>query len=335
MALAYMKQTRDLYFIDTFVADGGPLTANKSASVLLNKESLIKEFLLKFKEFNGKESCSKLIEGSKVNYVRLTEPVKKIGKTIEFKPKYTDQTLKNKVGETVSIEMRVNYRTSEITYVDLVASAVVKDDSTTVTIAKELAGQLQFALGNDVRTGTNRDMETGINGMPVAKNRYFDITVNGGDIKIKEKDNWIQERFTLVMPETELMWEANGRFYGDIMESTAFTSVIDYGQLPVNQGYQMLEFEDFLTRGRAEFDTFNPGYALHRNHIADINKDYVTVDLSFFNQSMQDPKHADQMIMVAFESKDKAQAQALVDAILSAIGSTPVAPVVVDESSGE
>ena len=285
MALAYQRQVRDLFFGLKNVASNP--TATGDVAVVETGEGRSLAYIVQTKEHTGKVVPSDEIVFSQIKNVIVTKPVKKVGDKQAF---VFAGTPTNLVGETVSFTLKLHRRTHEDTYVEFAASRPIQTGDTAKIIMEDIAGQFAYILGNDFRTSDQAKPLVTVGGITTYDNKYFTITTQG-------------------------------RLFSEIVGGKSVTKTVTPGTKPVNQGYQLLVFEDFLTRGRAEFDTFTPGMSLHRDHQAAINAEYYTVDVSHFLISRDDPKHSDKMLTVAFPTEALATAFAAKFAIPE-----PVAP---------
>lgn len=306
MALAYQKQVRELFFAKKLVETDPKDVGDLNVSVHEEK-SLHKGYMIKVKEFTGKTIPSDLIKDNQLISVVMTEPVKKVGAKIKYEFEGTPADL---IGETVTFELKLNRRTHEDIYMILTAARPIRKGDTAKIIMDDIAGQFLFQLGNDVRTANPSVPQVAYEGKNYNDNLYFKIVKEGTKgFTIEEKD-WVADAFSLHIPEQEIMWRLSGRLFSNSFDDANIKeTVVTAPTKAVNMGYQMALFENFLMRGRAEFDTFNPGYGLHRNSIfTDLNKLYYTVDVHHYLISRDDPKHSDKILTIVFEDKVVAEA---------------------------
>lgn len=298
MALAYQRQVRELFFGKKNVTVA-PVAVGDVNFIQYGKGNQ-NTYMLQVKENTGKTIPSDEVISGQIYNVNVTAPVQKVGASY----KYTmPGVIADSVGKTVMFDLKLHRSTSEDIFIHMTAARVIQTGDTNKIILEDIAGQLAFALGNDVRTSDQAKPMVTVASNTYFDNLYFTITTDATSFTITEKD-WVLSTFSLTMPDMDIMWNLEGRLTDEIMSSTAVVKTeVAAGAAPVNQGYQLALFENFLMRGRAEFDTFNPGYALSRgSQITALDAQYWTVDVSHYSISRDDAKHSDKILTVAFES---------------------------------
>lgn len=296
MALAYQQQIRHLYLLKTLV---------DSEAAIKNAGDFFVEvtplgYVFKVMDTTGIVVHTKLVDPNKINYITKTYPTKKVGPKVEYSFEKDPTKL---VGETITFTFKIHEGTNEDIYMQLIAGKEIVEGDTKATIMTDIAKQFAFALGNDARTADNSKPQITVGGEKFNDNVFFKITVTGEKFTIEEK-NWVEEKYTLYLKYQDLMWRLTGRLFNEIMNSTVIKStVVNEADLKqaVGQGYQMLAMEDYLGRGRSEYDTFSQGIDKHRDHAFQKGKEYSTLDLSFYDISRDHPHHSDQMLTFAEE----------------------------------
>lgn len=304
MALIHQDQIRDLYFGKALKADKASVT-DVGDILITSITDMLPAFYVTVKDGKNKLFNSNIADLNKVTDIRLTEPVKFVGAQRKFTMLAEPADI---VGETILLDMKVFRRDHMDTFVALTAGRQVQKGDTKKIIVEDLAEQISFQLGNDPRTHKSSEDNVTIGGKEVKGNTYFTVTTGADFFTIKEKDDHWQETFSLNTPEYSIEWVVSVRLRSEVMHITSFKNeLVNAPTLPVNQGYQMLLAERFLGSNRKEYNNFNPGYGLHNPFQADVNKEYTTVDVTFFKTTRDSEKRSDQMITVAFETKDVAE----------------------------
>lgn len=152
------------------------------------------------------------------------------------------------------------------------------------------------ASGGTTTVDTN--LSGGTNTTAVKDNKYFNISVDGSTLTIREKD-WILEDFRPgLRTHDQLMW--NFEIQGDDATMALVTKTQSDPVFAAGQGYQVIELERYLVGHRAETTPFvDSTLGFGRPYETVVSSEYFMLDSKYFDISRDDPKHSDKMLTVA------------------------------------
>lgn len=323
ISLAFEKQVRNLYIVDAAATETTMKAFVETASPgevkifhETGKAPVAKEpFYICVIERDGKYQKSDIIDPTRIKYMATKAPVTKVGKKIV----HTIGAVT--AGKVYNLNLKIHAGNSETNFATIFASVKAVTGDTVTTVAGKLAVELAKNLASDMKTATNKPGTSTINSVVVKNNKYFTVTVAAGVITIQEKD-WILDGYVPgVKAFDQLMWNTTcgGNFYSADEQVTTVVTPPVYG---VNQGYDIMEMERALNFHRkGHFQSNDITNTINAELLAKTNETYHTLDITFWDDSIYDPQHADKMVTIASPTQSLVtNLKAAIDALI-----TPVA----------
>lgn len=329
ISLPYEKQIRHILIFDgiatettveDFVASASPMEiALVGETGQPHSGNPSEDLLFVKKNAAGNIVKSDLITPKDIVYLRGTAPRAKVGKiqniTVATAPV---------VGVDYFIDFKLNYATSEENFVTFMATTRAVAGDTVTTIATRLAKDLSDQFNNSIYLGYQgaKGTEVIIAGTDGYVNKYFKITVVAGVITIQEKDFILTDYVVGLRAFDQLMWNAvpytSVDGYGAV--STAITVATVPGVYAKNQGYQIMELENYLASHIGEFQTPDVTLSFNRPYESSTAETYYTIDLKYSDVPRTDPLRSDKMLFIV--STSMADINTIGQAIADASGLT-------------
>jgi hypothetical protein len=308
-ALPYEKQIRHIMIfnaVDATTTSPTFLATGVAGNIIITGEggapwTSPKDLLITKKTTQGKIVKSDLITPKDTVYLKGTAPRAKVGKiqvlTVTGAPV---------AGTVYTIDLKVNYATSEENFTSFLAQTQAIAGDTVTTVATRLAKSLSDQLDNSIYTGYQggKGTEVIIAGTNGYINKYFKISVVAGAITIQEKDFILTNYVVGLRAFDTLMWNAVGKASTDVygQPSVSIPVVTTPGVVAKGAGYQIKELEHYLGSHLKEYGTPDITLGFNAPYDADVNKQYYTIDLKYSDVSRNDPYKSDKMLFFATDS---------------------------------